>query len=131
MVGKWHLGYPTLAHTPEARGFNEYLGYLTGAEDYWTHIKTPVPKCGPTKDLWRGASHSNGTITTSRPANESKYFPEYSIFIFNAFLQEKIATFAKKQQLQQGSEEDRLFIYAVCLYSCLFVCREYFLCLRP
>ena len=41
MIGKWHLGYPTAQHTPEARGFNEYLGYLTGAEDYYTHVKVP------------------------------------------------------------------------------------------
>ena len=108
-----HLGYPTLEHTPEARGFNEYLGYLTGAEDYWTHIKTPVPSCGPTKDLWRGASLSNGTVTISRPADEPEYFPEYSIFIFNAFLQEKIAAFASKYR-QTNEETGRLFIYAVC-----------------
>lgn len=110
--------------------WSRYLGYLTGAEDYWTHIKTPVPKCGPTKDLWRGASRSNGTVTTGRPANESKYFPEYSIFIFNAFLQEQIATFAERQQLQQGNEQDRLFIYAVCPNSCLSACAHHFLCLR-
>jgi hypothetical protein len=143
MIGKWHLGYPTLQHTPEARGFNEYLGYLTGAEDYWTHVKTPVPQCGPTKDLWRGSSHSNGTVMMSRPANESKYFPQYSIFIFNAFLQEKIATFAAKQQEQQREQDndkeeeeeeeedqkkDRLFIYAAYqnVHGPLEVPRRYF-----
>jgi|EP01046_Picozoa_sp_COSAG06_P000015 hypothetical protein len=42
MAGKWHLGYPTPAYVPEARGFHEYLGYLSGAEDYYTHVKTPV-----------------------------------------------------------------------------------------
>lgn len=108
MIGKWHLGYPTPAYTPEARGFQEYLGYLSGAEDYYTHVKTPVPACGETVDLWRGSSHSNGTVTTSQPASNT-YFPEYSIFIFTAFLEAQIAAHVANKG-PHGQKP--LFIYA-------------------
>eukprot|EP01043_Picozoa_sp_COSAG02_P053435 COSAG02_NODE_5897_length_3954_cov_1.799274_3_plen_781_part_00 len=106
LVSRRHLGYPTPAYTPEARGFHEFLGYLSGAEDYYTHVKTPVPACGDTVDLWRGRSQSNGSVTLSEPASKENYFPQYSIFIFTAFLEQEVAKHA-------ANKPDRpLFIYA-------------------
>ena len=35
MVGKWHLGYPTLSHWPTHRGFDSFYGFLTSAVDDW------------------------------------------------------------------------------------------------
>ncbi|KAH9257667.1 hypothetical protein BASA81_004124 [Batrachochytrium salamandrivorans] len=37
MVGKWHCGYATWAHTPHHRGFNSYLGILQAQGDYYQH----------------------------------------------------------------------------------------------
>ena len=37
IVGKWHLGFYSQAHTPWRRGFNSSFGYLGGMEDPWTH----------------------------------------------------------------------------------------------
>ncbi|CAM9370429.1 unnamed protein product [Ectocarpus sp. 12 AP-2014] len=37
MVGKWHLGSYTHAHTPHRRGFETFFGYLNDEEMYWTH----------------------------------------------------------------------------------------------
>ena len=37
MVGKWHLGHHTQAHTPTFRGFHSHTGYWLGKEDYYDH----------------------------------------------------------------------------------------------
>jgi arylsulfatase A-like enzyme len=116
MAGKWHLGYPTPAHTPEGRGFDEYLGYLTGAEDYYLHTKAPVPDCPNTHDLWRAGSHGG------RPENGSKYFPRYSTFIFSDYIVAAIETTMAEQSNKP------MFIYASFqgIHSPLEVPKQYF-----
>ena len=39
MIGKWHLGLCDERYTPTFRGFNSFLGYLLGAEDYFAHTR--------------------------------------------------------------------------------------------
>ena len=37
IVGKWHLGFCKWEYTPTWRGFDSFYGFLTGAEEYFTH----------------------------------------------------------------------------------------------
>jgi arylsulfatase A-like enzyme len=51
MIGKWHLGQSYRRYTPTYRGFDSWLGYYDGDEDYWKHTfptncKTGKGRCG-------------------------------------------------------------------------------------
>jgi len=37
---QWHLGFLNNSYTPTYRGFKDYLGYYSGAEDHFTHLKS-------------------------------------------------------------------------------------------
>lgn len=39
IVGKWHLGFCNWKYTPTFRGFDSFMGYYNGAEDYFTHVR--------------------------------------------------------------------------------------------
>jgi arylsulfatase A-like enzyme len=58
MFGKWHLGYDE-ANVPNARGFDEFIGFLGGAHPYWLgrnsrilHNGKPLEVTGHTTDLF-------------------------------------------------------------------------------
>ncbi|WAR29519.1 ARSJ-like protein [Mya arenaria] len=39
---RWHLGFCNWKYTPTYRGFDSFMGYYNGAEDYYTHVRGMV-----------------------------------------------------------------------------------------
>ncbi|KAK3101824.1 hypothetical protein FSP39_006605 [Pinctada imbricata] len=39
MLGKWHLGYCNERYTPNSRGFDTFMGFYNGGQDYYTHMR--------------------------------------------------------------------------------------------
>ena len=56
---QWHLGIFAWEYTPSFRGYDSYLGYLGGAQDYWAHSDGP---CTPTAaSNWQCPTRVNGS----------------------------------------------------------------------
>jgi len=68
MFGKWHLGLAQ-GSRPEDHGFDEWLGFLAGCIDYYSHIfywGMWGQKSFPTHDLWKNGKevYRNGEYLT-------------------------------------------------------------------
>ena len=93
MVGKWHLGFSSLQHTPLQRGFDSSYSFWNGFVNYWTK------EYGTNVDLHDGAdlvtSESelsatlhNGILMQTKAelaiSNHAENFPDQPMFLYYA-----------------------------------------------
>ena len=92
MVGKWHLGFARPMDTPEGRGFDAFLGFFEGGEDYYDH--TLGGTCGrdDVHDLWYANAGER-----SRPAVQPARSGTYSTNLYTEFVVDRIVAHAAKE----------------------------------
>lgn len=100
MVGKWHLGM-NAPYRPTERGFDEYFGFLFGANLYATP-KTPNVT---TRTATAGGGSSEGTRTAQNPIYRNTTPVDEDEYLTDAFAREAVAYIDRHQQ-------EPFFLYA-------------------
>lgn len=77
-LGKWHLGFYNASQTPTYRGYSDYFGYYSGAEEHFTHEKAGL---GQNHFDLANNTGENGTIA---PASKDEVGPGgiYSVYLY-------------------------------------------------
>lgn len=70
MIGKWHLGFCDWKHTPTQRGFDSFMGFFNGGQDYYKHTKDQGYDFWLNNTVYRPPKHEYSTKTYTRRATQ-------------------------------------------------------------
>lgn len=99
-VGKWHLGFYKWDYTPTFRGFDSFVGFYTGGEDYFTHQSSggydfrndTAPQCGEncSQVLWAAEGKYSTTVFAEEAVRlindyDASQSDEHPLFMYLAF----------------------------------------------
>lgn len=87
MIGKWHLGFCNWKHTPTERGFDSFMGFFNGGEDYYKHTKESA------YDFW---------------LNKSLYYPPKGEYSTTTFTKRAVQLFKYHSKMKK---KNPLFLY--------------------
>ncbi|CAM9152223.1 unnamed protein product [Scytosiphon promiscuus] len=77
MVGKWHLGDHNPRYLPSQRGFDTYMGYLGGAQRYWSRNSMDFIMEGGRTFVDFGFGNATGYFDiTERPTHDEGVSPD-------------------------------------------------------
>ncbi|KAH9255250.1 hypothetical protein BASA81_006690 [Batrachochytrium salamandrivorans] len=105
MIGKWHCGYATWAHTPHHRGFNSYLGILQAQGDYRKHhtalfeTSPLLDKVVDGLDFW----------DNDRPLFAA--VGNHSLDLYNRRVTKVLNTYVSKYSSREQQRDHPLFVY--------------------
>ncbi|KAH9253355.1 hypothetical protein BASA81_008706 [Batrachochytrium salamandrivorans] len=106
MIGKWHCGYATWAHTPHHRGFNSYMGILQAQGDYYKHNVALFPNAKPLVervidglDFW----------DNDRPLFAA--VGNHSLDLYNHQVTKVLNTYVRKYSTSVQQQAHPLFVY--------------------
>jgi arylsulfatase B/arylsulfatase I/J len=91
MIGKWHLGDSDERYTPTFRGFDSYLGYMLGKNEYFLHT------CAGAIDFRKSKLNSANVM----PENTDEYKNVYSTYVYAE----------RVQEIVDNKDERPIFIY--------------------
>jgi hypothetical protein len=115
---QWHLGFCDERYTPTFRGFDSFLGFLNGVEDYFSHTLAATPSSKTHAKKWHGVDFRNGSGANVLPplcntshGSSAGHSTGPAAAYSSVVLSEEAARLARHHTASRRSAAQPLFVY--------------------